>query len=47
MVVDEADPDPPPQEIPTLAAPTLMDGPAARARLARIVLDYAGELAAA
>lgn len=46
MVVDEADPDPPPQEIPTLAAPTMMDGAAARARLARIVLDYAGELRA-
>ncbi len=47
MVVDEADPDPPPQEIPTLAAPTLMDGAAGRARLARIVLDYAAELAGA
>lgn len=47
MVVDEDDPDPPPEEIPTLAAPTLMDGPAARARLARIVLDYASELAGA
>jgi LPPG:FO 2-phospho-L-lactate transferase len=44
MVVDEGDPDPPPQEVPTLAAPTLMDGAAARARLARIVLDYATEL---
>jgi LPPG:FO 2-phospho-L-lactate transferase len=44
MVVDEGDPDPPPAEIPTLAAPTLMDGPAGRARLARIVLDYAAEL---
>ncbi|HET6570114.1 MAG TPA: 2-phospho-L-lactate transferase [Solirubrobacterales bacterium] len=47
MVVDEDDPDPPPEEIPTLAAPTLMDSPAARARLARIVLDYASELAGA
>jgi LPPG:FO 2-phospho-L-lactate transferase len=47
MVVDEDDPDPPPEEIPTLAAPTLMDGPAGRARLARIVLDYAAELAGA
>jgi LPPG:FO 2-phospho-L-lactate transferase len=45
MVVDEADPDPPPTEIPTLAAPTLMDAAAGRARLARIVLDYAGQLA--
>jgi LPPG:FO 2-phospho-L-lactate transferase len=45
MVVDEDDPDPPPEEIPTLAAPTLMEGAAARARLARIVLDYAATLA--
>jgi LPPG:FO 2-phospho-L-lactate transferase len=41
MVVDEGDPDPPPEEVPTLAAPTLMEGAAGRARLARIVLDYA------
>ena len=46
MVVDEGDPDPPPPEIPTQAAPTLMDSAAARARLARIVLDCADELAA-
>jgi LPPG:FO 2-phospho-L-lactate transferase len=45
MVVDEADPDPPPQDIPTQAAPTLMDSAAARVRLARIVLDYADTLA--
>jgi LPPG:FO 2-phospho-L-lactate transferase len=45
MVVDEGDPDPPPEEIPTLAAPALMEGAAGRARLARIVLDYASELA--
>jgi len=45
MVVDEGDPDPPPTEIPTLSAPTLMDGAAGRARLARIVLDYAATLA--
>ena len=45
MVVDEGDPDPPPAEIPTLMAPTLMDGAAARVRLARIVLDYAATLA--
>ncbi len=44
MVVDEGDPDPPPEEIPTLAAPTLMEGAAGRARLARIVLDYAATL---
>ncbi len=45
MVVDEGDPDPPPDEIPTLAAATLMEGAAGRARLARIVLDYAATLA--
>jgi LPPG:FO 2-phospho-L-lactate transferase len=40
MVVDDGDPDDPPVDIPTLAAPTLMDGAAGRARLARTVLDY-------
>jgi LPPG:FO 2-phospho-L-lactate transferase len=44
MVVDEGDPDPPPSEIPTLAVPTLMEDPSGRARLARIVLDYAESL---
>jgi LPPG:FO 2-phospho-L-lactate transferase len=44
MVVDEGDPDPPPADIPTLAAQTLMDGAAGRVRLARTVLDYAGTL---
>ncbi len=44
MVVDEGDPDPPPAEIPTLAAPTLMEGAAGRARVARLVLDYAASL---
>jgi len=47
MIVDEGDPDPPPGDVPTLAAPTLMDGAAGRARLARIALDYAGELKSA
>ncbi|HEX7245222.1 MAG TPA: 2-phospho-L-lactate transferase [Solirubrobacterales bacterium] len=46
MVVDEGDPDPPPAEIPTLATGTLMEGAAGRARLARIVLDYADSLTA-
>ncbi|HEX6204685.1 MAG TPA: 2-phospho-L-lactate transferase [Solirubrobacterales bacterium] len=46
MVVDEGDPDPPPAEIPTLTAPTLMEGAAGRLRLARIVLDYAATLGA-
>jgi len=45
MVVDEDDPDPPPGDIPTLAAPTLMEGAAGRLRLARIVLDYAASVA--
>jgi LPPG:FO 2-phospho-L-lactate transferase len=44
MVVDEDDPDPPPAEIQTLTAPTLMEGAAGRVRLARIVLDYAASL---
>jgi LPPG:FO 2-phospho-L-lactate transferase len=44
MIVDEDDPDPPPTEIPTLATGTLMEGAAGRARLARIVLDYAASL---
>lgn len=45
IVVDEGDPDPPPAEIPTLAAPILMEGGAGRARVARIVLDYAAQIA--
>jgi LPPG:FO 2-phospho-L-lactate transferase len=44
MVVDQGDPDPPPTEIPTLAAATLMEGAAGRVRLARTVLDYAATL---
>ena len=44
MVVGEGDPDPAPTEIPTLAAATLMEGAAGRARVARIVLDYAASL---
>jgi LPPG:FO 2-phospho-L-lactate transferase len=47
MVVDEGDPDPPPAEIPTLSAQTLMEGAAGRVRLARIVLDYAARWSAA
>jgi LPPG:FO 2-phospho-L-lactate transferase len=45
MVVDEGDPDPPPTEVATLAAPILMEGAGGRARVARIVLDYAASLA--
>jgi LPPG:FO 2-phospho-L-lactate transferase len=44
MVVDEGDPDPPPVEVATLTAPTLMEGAGGRARVARIVLDYATSL---
>ena len=44
MVVDEGDPDPPPVEVATMATATLMEGPRGRARLARIVLDYATSL---
>jgi LPPG:FO 2-phospho-L-lactate transferase len=44
MVVDEGDPDPPPAEVATLAAATLMEGASGRARVARIVLDYAATL---
>jgi LPPG:FO 2-phospho-L-lactate transferase len=44
MVVDRDDPDPPPGEVTTQQAPTLMDSAAARARLARIVLDLAASL---
>jgi LPPG:FO 2-phospho-L-lactate transferase len=44
MVVDEGDPDPPPVEVATLSAPTLMEGAGGRARVARIVLDYATTL---
>jgi LPPG:FO 2-phospho-L-lactate transferase len=47
MVVDGDDPDPPPAEVPTLAAPTLMEGVAGRGRVARTVLDYADSLAGA
>jgi LPPG:FO 2-phospho-L-lactate transferase len=45
MVVDEGDPDPPPAEVETLATATLMEGAPGRARLARIVLDFATTLA--
>jgi LPPG:FO 2-phospho-L-lactate transferase len=45
MVVDEGDPDPPPIEVATLAAATLMEGAGGRARVARVVLDYAATLA--
>ena len=46
MVVDDGDPEPPPADLPSLAAPTLMEGAGGRARVARLVLDYAETLAA-
>jgi LPPG:FO 2-phospho-L-lactate transferase len=45
MVVDRDDPDPPPTGVRTEQAPTLMDSAAARARMARIVLDLAASVA--
>jgi LPPG:FO 2-phospho-L-lactate transferase len=45
MVVDIGDPDPPPQEIQTLAAPILMDNARARKRVARVVLGFGASLA--
>jgi LPPG:FO 2-phospho-L-lactate transferase len=44
MVVDSGDPDPPPEEVRTLAVPTLMEGAEGRQRLAAEVLDFAEEL---
>ncbi len=45
IVVDEGDPDPPPTDLPHLATATLMEGAGGSARLARVVLDYARDLA--
>ena len=47
MVVDAGDPDPPPDEVPTLSAETLMEGAGERVRVARTVLDCAASLAEA
>ncbi len=44
MVLDQGDPDPPPSEIQTLAAPTLMEGAGGRLRVGRTVLDFAASL---
>ncbi|MEK6277616.1 MAG: 2-phospho-L-lactate transferase [Actinomycetota bacterium] len=44
MVVDEGDPDPPPEGMETLAAPILMEGAEGRARVAQTVLDFASGL---
>lgn len=44
IVMDEGDPDPPPDGLAALVCPTLMDGPGGRLALAERVLDFAGEL---
>ena len=44
IVVDEGDPDPPPEGIPALVCPTLMEGSKGRVALADRVLDWAEEL---
>jgi LPPG:FO 2-phospho-L-lactate transferase len=44
MIVDRDDPGPPPADIRTIEAPTLMDSAAVRVRLARVVLDLAASL---
>jgi len=45
MVVDQDDPDPPPEGIETLAAQLLMDDANARSRVARVVLGFGASLA--
>ena len=40
MVCDEADPDPPPEDIAVLACPTLMEGAAGRRSLAERVIEF-------
>ncbi len=44
MVVDEGDPDPPPDGIETLSCSTLMEGSSGRMRLAERVLEWAEDL---
>ena len=44
IVVDEGDPDPPPEGLAALSCVTLMEGPAGRRALAERVLDFAAEL---
>jgi LPPG:FO 2-phospho-L-lactate transferase len=45
IVVDEGDPDPPPDDLEVLACPTLMDGAEGRRALAQRVLDLVAALA--
>ena len=42
IVVDEGDPDPPPEGLEALVCPTLMEGPEGRRALAERMLDWAG-----
>jgi len=44
MLCDEADPDPPPDDVVTAAAPLLMEGAEGRKRVAERTLDLAGSL---
>jgi LPPG:FO 2-phospho-L-lactate transferase len=44
MVVDSADPDPPPEGVQVLSCPTLMEGPEGRRQLAERVLEFARTL---
>jgi len=46
MVVDDADPDPPPSDPRVLREPILMQGPEGRERVAEAVLDFGAALAA-
>jgi LPPG:FO 2-phospho-L-lactate transferase len=46
MLVDDGDPDPPPEGLPVRAAPTLMEGREGRVRVADQVLDLGASLAA-
>jgi LPPG:FO 2-phospho-L-lactate transferase len=41
LVVDEDDPDPPPEDVRVLACPTLMEGTNGRRALAERVLEFA------
>jgi hypothetical protein len=44
MVVDADDPDPPPERLPVLSCPTLMEGAEGRRALAERVLAFALEV---
>jgi LPPG:FO 2-phospho-L-lactate transferase len=44
IVCDPGDPDPPPDDVAVLRAPTLMDGAAGRRSVASVTLEYAADL---